>query len=53
MRKEAVELYPSEPVLFQVDGFRKKFGGLEGMNDLVLQHIKKATSCRFLVRLSC
>ena len=52
---------PSEPVLFQVDGlpginmrdaFRKRFAGLKGMDDLVLQHTKKAISCRFLVRLS-
>ena len=50
---------PSEPVLFQVDGFpginmrdasRKKFAGLKGMDDLVLQNTKKAISCRFSVR---
>lgn len=52
---------PSEPVLFQVEGFpgvnmreafRKRFAGLKGRDDLVLQHTKKAISCRFLVRLS-
>jgi len=48
---------PLEPVFFQVDGFpginmgdafRKRFAGLKGMDDLVLQNMKKAISCRFL-----
>ena len=53
---------PSGPVLFQVKGcpgvslgnaLRKKFAGLEGRDDLVLQNAKKAISCRFLVGFSC
>ena len=52
---------PSDPILFQMKGspgvnmgnaLRKKFAGLEGRDDLVLQDAKKAISCRFLVRLS-
>ena len=53
---------PLGTVLFQVKGYpgvnmgaalRKKFAGLEGRDDLVLQNTKKAISCRFLVHFSC
>lgn len=52
----------SESVFFQVDGspgvnmgdaFRKRFAGLEGQDDPVLQHAKMAICCRLLVRFSC
>ena len=35
------------------DALRKKFVGLEGRDDLVLQGAKKAISCRFIVRFPC
>jgi hypothetical protein len=52
---------PSEPILFQVNGFpgvnvgdalRNEFTGLEGRDDLVLRDAKMAFSCRLLVRFS-
>ena len=52
---------PSECVSFKVDGFpgvnmrdafRKRFTGLVGRDDLVLQDARNAISCRLLVRLS-
>ena len=52
---------PSEPVLFQVNGYpgvnlgnalRNNFTGLEGRDDLVLQDAKMTISCRILVRFS-
>lgn len=52
---------PSEGVSFKVDGFpgmnmrkalEKKFEGLVGQDDIVLQDAKKAASCRLLVRFS-
>ncbi|KAF9786268.1 hypothetical protein BJ322DRAFT_1108130 [Thelephora terrestris] len=48
---------PSEPILFQVNGFpgvnvgdalRNEFTGLEGRDDLVLRDAKMAFSCRIL-----
>jgi len=53
---------PSEPILFPVNGcpglnmgdaLRKRFTGLDGRDDLVLQDARGAISCRLLVRLSC
>ena len=52
---------PSEDVLFGVNGrpgvnmgdaFRKKFAGLDGQDDLVLQDASNVISCRLFVRLS-
>ena len=60
--KKQWDFRPSEPVLFHVDGrpgvnmgnaFRKKFTGLQGRDDLVLQDAPSAISCRLWVRSSC
>jgi len=53
---------PSEPILFHVNGcpgvnmgdaLRKKFTGLDGRDDLMLQDAREAISCRLWVRSSC
>ena len=53
---------PSKPILFHVNGYpgvnmgdalRKKFTGLDGRDDLILQDAQDAISCRLWVRSSC
>ena len=60
--KRQWDFRPSEPILFHVNGrpgvnmgdaFRKKFSGLDGRDDLVLQDVSSAISCRLWVRSSC
>ena len=60
--KKQWDFRPSEPILFHVNGrpgvnmgdaFRKKFTGLDGRDDLVLQDTPGAISCRLWVRSSC
>ena len=59
--KKQWDFRPSEPILFHVNGrpgvnmgdaFRKKFAGLDGRDDLMLQLAGDAFSCRLWVRSS-
>ena len=59
--KKQWDFRPSEPILFHVNGrpgvnmgdaFRKKFTGVDGRDDIVLQDTPGAISCRLWVRSS-
>ena len=60
--KKQWDFQPSEPILFHVNGhlgvnmgdaLRKKFTGLDGRDDLILQDARHSISCRLWVRSSC
>ena len=60
--KKQWDFRPSQPIMFHVNGcpgvnmgdaLRKKFTGLDGRDDLVLQDARHAISCRLWVRSSC
>ena len=57
-----LDFRPSDPILFRVNGYpgvnmgdalRKKFTGLDGRDDLILQDAQDVISCRLWVRSSC